>query len=709
MKKSGWYLVLFIFTSFSLYAQASISGRIFNSKTNEGLAGANIFLEGTARGGVSDSDGNFEFSPKGLTSGKYTLVATYMGFHDNFQEINFESGKNIVLDIPLKESLLYLDQIVVTGTRTERILKDTPVTTQVIKGKKITESGTSNISELLSEVTGISIDENPRFGKGIDLQGFDSNHILLMVDGMKVIGRLSGQLDISQFPVSRIDRIEVVKGATSALYGSQAMGGVVNIITKKQQGRADLSADIKTGAYERLDGQVSFGMPIQNWSPRITFGTRRFGGFDLNKKTELEDGRNFVKYNADLNVSGRINDNIGLQLLGAYFEEEQKRILNDFFEEKTNNDRSSFRIQTDVKSFLSMSLQAGVEYSKYRHVYGEIVRSSGYFKKGESAVDELTRADLLFGKSSGDHVLSIGISSELESIEAGRVDGKSRSASLHNIFIQDEYKPLSWLSILAGGRYDMHSIYGNQFSPKVSVMLIPKRNRRIRLSYGRGFRAPDFKELYLTLYVSDVNLTVNGNPDLMPEKSHAVNLDYEVWNDHNYHMNFNLFFNQITDLIEDIRLDSNDGSLNYTYTNFSAAKTWGGEWDMRYFPKDWLEVSLGYRYLDSREETTGEAISGKAKHQGNIGAIFSLPWNININTRLQYSGKKIDRLINDDTGGVSEKISVPDFSLLHINVSAGLPYGFRTYAGIRNLTDYVNKTWGPMPGREWYLGLSYQY
>jgi len=708
LKKSGWFLVLYL-TAFNLAAQTLISGRVFNGKTNEGLAGANIFLEGTAHGGMSDSDGRFEFSPNGLPDGKYTFIVNYMGYHDYFQEIDLTAGNTVSLDIPLKESLLYMDQIVVTGTRTERILKDTPVTTQIVKGKKITESGTSNISELLSEVTGISVDQDARFGKGIDLQGFDSNHILLMIDGMKVIGRLNGQLDISQFPVSQIDRIEIVKGAVSALYGSQAMGGVVNIITKKQLDQAQISADVKTGAYNRLDGQVSFGMPLQNWSPRITLGTRRFGGYDLNKDTPLEDGRNFVKYNADLNISGRLNDNIGLKLQGAYFEEEQRRILNDFFEEKTDNDRTSIRVQTDVKSLFSMSAQAGIEYSRYSHVYGEIVRSSGYFKQGETAVDELSRGDLLLGKQFGDHALNIGFSSELEKIESGRVDDNNRSASLNNIFIQDEYKPLSWLSILAGGRYDMHSIYGDQFSPKISVMLIPKHNRRIRLSYGRGFRAPDFKELYLTLYVSDVNLRVTGNPDLKPETSNAVNLDYEVWNDHNYHMNFNVFYNKITDLIEDIRLDSNDGSLNYTYTNFAAAKTWGGEWDMRYFPKDWLEVSLGYRYLDSWEETTGEAVSGKPKHQGHAGAIFSLPYNININTRLHYTGEKIDRLINDDTGEVSEKITVPDFSLIHINVSAGLPYGLRAYAGVRNLTDYVNTTWGPMPGREWYLGISYQY
>ncbi len=127
-----------------------------------------------------------------------------------------------------------MSSIVITGTRTERYLKDVPVTTQVIKGAKLRESGPMDVSQILNELTGVAVVEN-QFGTGIELAGFGADHILVLIDGMEILGRTNGQLDISQISTDQIERIEVVKGASSALYGSEALGGIINIITKTPQ------------------------------------------------------------------------------------------------------------------------------------------------------------------------------------------------------------------------------------------------------------------------------------------------------------------------------------------------------------------------------------------------------------------------------------------------------------------------------------------
>lgn len=701
--------LFFLFSAQLLNAQQMLTGVVYNRETGRGLSGANVIILDQSIGASTDADGNFTMDLSHLSPGKYTIVVNFVGYRDFGKEISIPLNNISPLEIPLSESAIYMDQVVVTGTRTEKILKDTPVTTQVIRGETITESGSSDMSEILSELTGVAISENPRFGSQVQLQGFDSNRILLLVDGQKIIGRLNGQLDISQFSTSEIERVEIVKGATSTIYGSEAMAGVINIITRKGGKLSNGSIDLRGGSYGKFNGVATYSVPFFGWTPKFTAGYRKYNGYDLDTKKPAQDGRAYEKFNGDLHVDGQITPGLNLNFKGSYFQEEQRRDLNEFFTEKSTNDRISYRLQIVNDSLISTGFKAGVEYSAFNHQYGEVVRSSGYYKKGDHTEDGLIRADVLLNRKYKTHFFDLGYSYENESIESGRIDGNKRESDLHNVFFQDELLLSPSFSFLFGARYDFHSIYGGHFSPKASLMISPTDNQRIRLSYGHGFRAPSFKELFLTLFVSDVNLIITGNPDLATEKSNAFNLDYEVWNNDYYHSRINFFLNNVFDLISDIRIDTGENSLNYTYTNFGEVKTWGAEWDMSYFPYDWLELSMGYSYLDSHVKETGQPLSGKAKHQAHAALMVDLPYGIKANIRTQYMGKKEDILINDQTGEVTDSIPVEAYNLIHINFSGKIYQNIKLYGGVRNLTDYVNKTWGPMPGREWYTGITYKF
>ena len=685
----------------------SISGTVTENKTGRPLAGANIFIEGKTLGTTSDTEGNYRLKiPSDMRKAR-NIVVTYVGYYDFVRRLDFPLKKSIQMDITLTESLLSMDQIVVTGTRTERFLKDTPVTTQVIKGEQLRESGSNDISQILAEVTGITVNESPRFGSGIDMQGFGSDHILLMVDGMKAIGRLNGHLDLSQFDAPQIERIELVKGAASALYGSQAMGGVINIVTKKPSQKFALSANALAGSYGRYDGNITVSTPIASWHPKFSQGTRLYAGYDLDSKTSAQDGRGYNKQDAGLTLQKAIHPSLNMDIQFNYFQEEQGRRLNDFFEEKVRNKRFAAQTKMHIDSLLSWNTDVGMEYSYYDHRYDEVVRSSGFVKESDPTTDGLLKGDLLLNRSFAKNDVTLGYNFEYEDIQSRRIDTDSRSSVLHSAFFQDEYKACRFFTLLAGGRIDAHSIYGNQFSPKISMMISPTRMSRIRFSYGHGFRAPSFKELYLDLYVADVNLRVLGNPLLKPENSRAFNLDYELWNNNNYHLRLNFFYNRIRDLISDIRMESVANDLRYTYINFDEASTWGGEWDMKYFPSDWLEFTLGYSYLDSWEKSTRAPLSGKIMHRAHGSFLFTLPGDMKLSLRANYFGTRSDRLINDATGEVSEEIFVPDYLLVHMNLGAKLPWHLHVNGGVKNITNYINKTWGPMPGREWYVGLSY--
>lgn len=701
-----WSMLFMALLVSHTYSQ-TISGVVKDSGSDLPLPGANIFIDGKSIGTTSNQEGFYELLLPKTLLGKRNLVVTYVGYHDHIETLSFPLTESLKLNFELNESLLSLDQIVVTGTLTERFLKDTPVTTQVVKGEKLLQSGANDISQILAEVTGVTIEEDTRFGSGIDLQGFGSDHVLVMVDGMKAIGRLNGHLDLGQFDASQIERIELVKGATSALYGSQAMGGVINIVTKKPSEQFGLSANVLAGSYGRFDGNLSLSTPFLSWQPKLSFSARHYDGYDLDKTSSAQDGRSFNKQDARIALQKEFGSMLQLNLNANYFQEKQQRNLNDFFQEETINDRLSLQSNLQVDSLFSWNASAGLEYSYYNHNYNEVVRSSGFIKESDPTKDGLLRGDLLLNRNWSVNDFSLGYNFEYEDITSERVYDKSRNSTLHSLFFQDEYKACRFFTVLAGGRLDMHSIYGNQFSPKISMMISPTRQSRIRASYGHGFRAPSFKELYLDLYVADVNLRVIGNPELQPEKSRSINLDYELWNDRNYHLRLNFFYNRISDMIDDIRLDAVSTDLRYTYVNFDQANTWGGEWDMDYFPTDWLEFTLGYAYLDSWEKSTKSPLSGKIKHRAHGTFLFDLPYNMKLSLRANYYGKRNDRLINDDTGEVSEEIFVPDYLLMHTNLSAKLPIGFTLNGGVKNITNYINTTWGPMPGREWYIGLSY--
>jgi outer membrane receptor for ferrienterochelin and colicins len=686
----------------------TISGRVIDEKTGQALAGANVFIKNTQYGASTDGDGYFSFIINDKLKGRFKLITTYIGYYDNMIDLLLPAKKDNFI-IKLKESLLSMDQIVVTGTRGERFLKDTPVTTQVIKGEAISENGGNSAADLLNEATGITIEQHQRFGSTVNLQGFDSNHILFLVNGIKVIGRLNGQFDISQLSAADIERIEILKGPTSALYGSQAMGGVINIITKKPADAFRFNIDAKYGSYERLNSDVNISYPLGNWTSKLSLGMRRFGGCNLDPSTELEDCRAFDKYNTELQIDGNISPFVKLNMSGTFFKEEQNRNLSAIFGEKINNDRQSARITATIDSLMPFSLRTNLSYEHYDHEYAEIVRSSGYVKSSDPTSDDFLQFLTLLDKEWKNHLFQFGYSLEYDAIQSLRVTGGERNSLLHGIFVSDEFKTASVFTIQAGARLDIHSIYGQELSPKLSLMAAPGHTSRLRLSYGHGFRAPSFKELYLKLYVSDVNLTIEGNPLLRPERSNSINLDYEFWNTDNYHVRLNFYYNLVKDLISDIRISGNGRELAYTYHNFGRVKTWGAEWEMKYFPLDWFEITLGYNYMNSWVEETGQPLSGKAHHKGQAGILFTVPWDIKINFRALYFGPKTDTQINEETGEVIDRINVADYTMLNLNISKSVFKHFKINAGGRNLTNYVNNLWGPLPGREFYIGLGYSF
>ncbi len=679
----------------------NLSGNISDGDSGEPLAFANVFFEGTDIGTTTNEEGYFSFF--GIPYDIGILKVTMMGYETVTQSIQFPIHKPIKLH--LEKTLIEMSSIVITGTRTERYLKDVPVTTQVLKGLKLRESGAIDVSHALNELTGVSVVEN-QFGTGVELSGFGSDHILVMVDGMEILGRTNGQLDISQIPTDQIERIEVVKGASSALYGSEAMGGIINIITKKPQDKFGFSANGDAGSYGRFNGNMTLSGGLGNWRSKLYLNTRRYGGNDLNNNSLWENGSKYTKYNSGLRLENpQILKGI-LRLESNIFIENQILNTENIFEDVTDNLRIANRLEYEGNRE-NLQYKTGLEYSYYDHLYEQFVISSDYKKSSDRTIDDLFQTDMTFQYNKKDHLVNGGVGFERESIESNRITDGHKNSDLIYGFSQDEWQIAPKLTFLTGLRLDNHSIYGNYVSPKFSVMYKPEPISRVRFSYGQGFKAPSFKELYLDFKILQVGYYVIGNPELEPERSSSLILDLERWHTNLYHGRINVFYNEINNLIDYASHGYDEQGLHVWQTaNIYKAITKGFDIDLTYFFTRKIEFAIGYSYLDTWDVDNESPINLKAKHKGNFKLRMQLPLQINYNFRGQFVG---ERYYGDEGLAVGEISDswIDEYFLLHTNISIPVTKKIEIHAGVNNLTDVYDAVWGPMPGREWYIGLRF--
>ena len=251
------FLLLGLLLAVDAAAQRRISGTVTGDR-REPLTGATILVKEIAGlGAVTDTEGRYELR---LPDKKeYTLTATYIGYFDAKQTLAADHGG--VLDFQLNENPTLLEQVVVTGTRTPKLLKDVPIVTRVITESDIRRTDATNIGDLLqTELPGIEFSYSMNQQTSLNMAGFGGNSVLFLVDGERLAGETLDNVDYSRLNMDNVQRIEIVKGAASSLYGSNAVGGVVNIISRESQEPWSVNVNGRYGAHneQRYGGSAGF-------------------------------------------------------------------------------------------------------------------------------------------------------------------------------------------------------------------------------------------------------------------------------------------------------------------------------------------------------------------------------------------------------------------------------------------------------------------
>ncbi len=617
-----------------------------------------------------------------------------------------------------------LDEIVITATKTKRQLSSITVPVTLIPKREIAQVNGHRLQDVLAEYTGLTTTSSP-LGAGIQLQGLDPEYTLIMIDGLPLIGRLNGVLDLSRLSVANIAKIEVIKGPSSALYGSNALAGVVNIITEKPKKRQQFSATAKASTFRTFDFSAQAGIYSKKYKGILSTNYYTTGGYDLasnyqgyNISTDYYGKTVSPHHNYSLNLHQdlQLTQKIDLLLDSRYFKEKETYQ----FADKNHNlvDGTGFIKDYAVTPMIAFQLAQKLKTkAKFTHNQYRTETQERFENKSIYSYSLYHEKYNLFEiqndyRLSKNHEFSLGFGYEKESLKTSRLsDNITFAADNKYVYAQYIYNRNKKANFVLGARYENHQNYTPQFNPRASFRykIFPKIT--VRASVGRGFKKPDFKQLFFNYTNNAIGYSVfgvkhleqgiydllqkneiakdpdTGTPILYPdyqniinnkglldaESSIGTNLGIQILSFKNTKIDLNFFRNDLKNLIEivPIALKTNKWRA-YSYINKRRVFTQGAEFDIKYFVSSNIKISAGYQFLVAKDKDVLSAIEN--------GQIFAKDLTSGVSYKMkksQYGG-----LLNRSKHSANLKLFVSNFwqqTSANIRVFYKGRFGFNDY------------------------------
>lgn len=669
--------------------------QVIDVTSGDPLADAEVVLTGPRNlSGRTDRTGSWRRS--GLPGGHYRLSVGWNGDVTSAGEVLLADGAELRLECTLASSPVALNELVVTAARRPQRLKDVVVPTTLISRHEIEESGASDVASVLATHAGAQPEGGVPAGSGMRLQGLGAQRVLVLLDGEPIVGRVNGNLDLSRLPASIIERIEVVEGPQAVLYGSDALGGVINIVTRAPAERPfSGELDLLLGSRSRQEATGTARGSIGAFGYTATTGHR---GVDLAPGIETADGTRATRWDAHTTVDWRASPTLSVNT-GALLVTERQRYRTGQLYNFADNDQAVVRLDARW-SRGAHQLTPGLSLSRFDHLSRASTGSRPVSGTGERDVQQLLKASLIYGGQLLAGTLDAGVELRRESIRADRVQDSARA--LHT---SEPYVQMTWalrdLRLTPGARLTLSEQWGDALTPRIALLYrpAPLPSLALRASAGRGFRAPDFKELYLNFVNTSAGYAVAGNPDLRPETSTNLALSAE-WSGHRLYSSVNLFHNVFRDFIE---TGEADAAGTYTYENLDSGRTYGMRVELGY-TRSWARLQTGYAHLRSREDLDGGPILGNATHTWHLSlAARPASW-LRLNTVTRYTGATPTQ--RDEDGTVIER---DPFLSVDTHLSVRLPWSLDLGLGTENLLDETpGPDWPGYTGRRFYSSLSWQ-
>ena len=333
MQKRSLILFCLFLLSTIVYGEiGALSGKVTFEKDGSPIIGANVYVQGTTNGTATNNQG--EFVLRDMRKDQVTLVISCLGYKRVVKEVKLSEGFSN-LHFKLGESEHNLGEVVVTGTGTPYHIKKAPVQTELLDKKLIKEIAATDFTGLMSSVSP-SFDFSPNImGNFMTLNGLGNDYILILVDGKRIYGDLGGQTDLSRINPDNIERIEVVKGASSSLYGSEAIAGVINVITKKSKRGINVSNSSRISDYSTWIQNNNIDLNVGRLSSHTSFSRKHSDGWQLSPyeqdddelvPTKAKTQNEYTNYTISQELSFSLTDKLNIYAGGSYFENDVQRL-----------------------------------------------------------------------------------------------------------------------------------------------------------------------------------------------------------------------------------------------------------------------------------------------------------------------------------------------------------------------------------------------
>ena len=682
----------------------AFAGKVLD-ETGSPLPGAIVRIDGFRQPAITDPDGRFTFEiPQKSTA---DITVSYVGYTPNSTVIRAD-GSEKDNTVRMNPDPTMLSEIVVTATRTPKTLKDVPVVTRVISADDIAKTDATDIQDLLTEeLPGLEFGYAMSQETSLNMSGFGGSAVLFLVDGERLAGETMDNVDYNRLNLENVGKVEIVKGASSALYGANAVGGVVNLITQENNDPWHLNVNSRyrsAGKEWRTGGELSFNSGKWNSNTSVQHSTRNSirltDAFDTESKIHEIYGGNTL--NIKERLTYRLSDRLRLIARGGYFARVSDRAnYDDHYHDYNGGLRGIWDIDDSQNLELSYSYD---QYDKARFVNDNRTHDHDYSNR-QHIVHGLYNK---FWGLNGLTVVADYMHDYLTTYQF--VDNESHSQTSIDAFVQFDYNPLSWLNVVASVRDDYFSESDNNAVTSRIATMFKLKPLSIRASYSGGFRAPTLKEMYMCFDMAGIQM-IYGNPDLKPEKSHNFNLALErngqvrvgiLAGSYSLTLSgyYNYYDSRITTTDFPATADMEEGAV---YTNEDGVKVMGIDFNARYRTLFGLGASASYNYLHVGGRSVDSQFTQPRPH--------SATWRLDYDRQI-CSGYRIYAGISGRymSKPVSHYETDGAYSLWKFTLQQRIWRGISLNFVIDNLLNYRPKIYywnsAPTDGRSWSVGLS---
>ena len=747
-KKSLLFILSFLALSISTFAQRRVKITIREAGTLQPLLGAHITIAPHKEHqdtliAITDKDGK-AFITLEKENASYFYKVNMMGYMPvSGTLLATEKEVNVVL----KEDVMHLNGVVVTGSRTERPIKLSPITTQVLGGKALVDAGYSDLQHALQQETpGMNI-QKVGFGNEISMQGLDARHVLFLQDGERMTGDMAGNLDYERFNLHAIDRIEIVKGASSTLYGSRASGAVINLISKKTQKPLDIQAGVrfaqmnqrnykqpnpkdflymfeKNSDRPNLQSWISAGIKQGKITSQTDVWYSSSDAFymyqsDKDKKVYTKEANPFLPHDITLtsiaprspmgiegtehlSVAQKLyyepSKSLSLQAYGSMFFMNSYDLIQDMTFSQSRDFMAGVKLKYDVKNWFTVNLSLhGDFYDRFKRHERIDERKNVY--KSKIFEPRLTLTSSYFTG----HNIILGVEHTTDELTSDRfVNRRMTTRSLHETeyFLQDEWTVNSHWMLSSGVRTNFSKAFGFMWMPKIAIKYAPDNHWALRANYSMGYRAPSIKELFFNWDHLGM-FQIKGSENLQSEKNNYFSLGAEYSKDR-FFINVNAYANIFNKKIEGVwRIY--DMQYNFEYINLKSQRMLGVEAIMKWRLTDNFMLNATYSYVNVSKQN-GIQVNTTSPH----AATASIDYTLN---RPNYRLKSIfsTSIMGEKKFDVQDRVWVkehnksydayfrcilPTYVLCNLAVVQTFYNKVKLTVGVDNIFNYVPHTLG---------------